>query len=276
MEVIGRLHAISALTETVILTGHASVDSAVRALREHTSDYLVKPVAPDQLLTTVERASERWQRRRAEEALRRSEERSQLLLENISDVVVVVDEALMIGYVSPSVTRVLGVTPDELIGQRWGGLTHPDDVRLLEQFVRQIREGTSIEPSQELRVRHHKGDWRVLDMTAANLIGRGESNRELVLTGRDVTERRRLEVSSASRRRWRASAASEPACETVSFRHGFATQVRLGGPRDLGGPRLRRPPHPPAAGRVRRHRRLRRHRPRVDPQAYHRGWPRGE
>ena len=33
----------------------------------------------------------------------------------------------------------------------------------------------------------------MLDVTAAKLIGRGESNRELVLTGRDVTERRRLE-----------------------------------------------------------------------------------
>jgi two-component system, cell cycle sensor histidine kinase and response regulator CckA len=192
-EVIGRLHAISALTETVILTGHASVDSAVRALRQHTSDYLVKPVAPDQLLTTVERATERWQRRRAEEALRRSEERSQLLLENISDVVVVVDEALSINYVSPSVTRVLGVAPEELIGQRWGSLAHPDDVPLLEQFARQIREGGSTEESQELRVRHRQGEWRTLDVTAAKLIGRGESNRELVLTGRDVTERRRLE-----------------------------------------------------------------------------------
>ncbi len=192
-EVIGRLHAISALTETVILTGHASVDSAVRALRQHTSDYLVKPVAPDQLLTTVERATERWQRRRAEEALRRSEERSQLLLENISDVVVVVDEALSISYVSPSVTRVLGVAPEELIGERWGSLAHPDDVPLLEQFAREIREGGSTEQSQELRVRHRQGEWRVLDVTAAKLIGRGESSRELVLTGRDVTERRRLE-----------------------------------------------------------------------------------
>jgi two-component system cell cycle sensor histidine kinase/response regulator CckA len=192
-EVIGRLHAISALTETVILTGHASVDSAVRALRQHTSDYLVKPVAPDQLLTTVERATERWQRRRAEEALRRSEERSQLLLENISDVVVVVDEALSISYVSPSVTRVLGIAPEALVGQRWGTLAHPDDVALLEQFARKIREGGSTEESQELRVRHRKGEWRVLDVTAAKLIGRGESNRELVLTGRDVTERRRLE-----------------------------------------------------------------------------------
>jgi two-component system, cell cycle sensor histidine kinase and response regulator CckA len=192
-EVIGRLHAISALTETVILTGHASVDSAVRALRQHTSDYLVKPVAPDQLLTTVERATERWQRRRAEEALRRSEERSQLLLENISDVVVVVDESLTIGYISPSVMRVLGAVPEDLIGKRWSSLTHPDDVRLLEQFAREIREGTAIEASQELRVRHRQGDWRVLDVTASNLIASGKSSRAIVLTGRDVTERRRLE-----------------------------------------------------------------------------------
>ena len=192
-EVIGRLHAISALTETVILTGHASIDSAVRALRQHTSDYLVKPVAPDQLLTTVERATERWQRRRAEEALRRSEERSQLLLENISDVVVVVDDALSINYVSPSVTRMLGVAPEELIGERWSALAHPDDVPLLEHFARQIREGGSTEQSQELRVRHHQGEWRVLDVSAAKLMVRGEPSRELVLTGRDVTERRRLE-----------------------------------------------------------------------------------
>jgi two-component system cell cycle sensor histidine kinase/response regulator CckA len=78
-EVVRRLHALSELTETVILTGHASVDSAVQALRQQSSDYLVKPVSPEQLMTTIERAGERWQRRRAEEALRQSEESSRLL-----------------------------------------------------------------------------------------------------------------------------------------------------------------------------------------------------
>jgi two-component system cell cycle sensor histidine kinase/response regulator CckA len=78
-EVVRRLHALSELTETVILTGHASVDSAVQALRQHSSDYLVKPVSPEQLLHTIERAGERWQRRRAEEALRQSEASSRLL-----------------------------------------------------------------------------------------------------------------------------------------------------------------------------------------------------
>jgi PAS domain S-box-containing protein len=197
MEVIGRLRSISALTETVILTGHASVDSAVRALRHHTSDYLVKPVAPDQLLTTVERASERWQRRRAEEALRRSEERSQLLLENISDVVMVVDEQANIRYVSPSVIPLLGYAPVELTGRRCSEVTHADDLHIIDAFVRDTTPpgpASLSVPSapQELRLRHRSGEWRVLEVTAANLVGRSDV-RELVLTGRDVTDRRRLE-----------------------------------------------------------------------------------
>ena len=209
MEVVGRLHAISALTETVILTGHASVDSAVRALREHTADYLVKPVAPDLLLTTVERARERWQRRRAEEALRRSEERSQLLLENISDIVMVVDAQLTMQYVSPSVTRVLGYQPDDLMGRRCSDVTHADDIHIIEQFVQPAAtpplgmtggtnghhappgEGPASAP-HELRMRDRAGEWRLLEVTAANL-GEGRDVQGLVLTGRDVTERRRLE-----------------------------------------------------------------------------------
>jgi two-component system cell cycle sensor histidine kinase/response regulator CckA len=78
-EVVRQLRALSEMTETVILTGHASVDSAVQALRQHSTDYLVKPVSPEHLLNTIERAGERVRRRRAEEALRQSEESSRKL-----------------------------------------------------------------------------------------------------------------------------------------------------------------------------------------------------
>ena len=87
-------------------------------MRQRTYDYLVKPVPPEKLLTTIDRAGERWQRRRAEEALRQSEERAQLLLEHISDVVMVVDDALVFRYVSPSVRRLLDYLPNELVGRR--------------------------------------------------------------------------------------------------------------------------------------------------------------
>jgi PAS domain S-box-containing protein len=192
MEVIGRLHGISALTEAIVLTGNASVDSAVRAMREHTCDYLIKPVEPEQLLNTLERAGERWQRRHAEAALRRSEERSQRLLQNISDVVAVVDEDLAYRYVSPSVTRVSGHRPDQLVGRSWLDLSHPDDAPAIEQLVRESLSSSVAQPTATIRMRHIDGDWRVLEVTSARLVGE-EDYAGLVLTARDVTERQRLE-----------------------------------------------------------------------------------
>src|ERR1700722_14225814 len=58
IDLLAELHAEHAATEVVVLTGNASITSAVRALRERTFDYLLKPVSPDQLVATLERAAE--------------------------------------------------------------------------------------------------------------------------------------------------------------------------------------------------------------------------
>jgi signal transduction histidine kinase len=108
IELIGHLREIAALTEVVILTGNASVDSAVRALREHSNDYLVKPVQPDQLLGTIERAAERWQRRRAEEAMRQSQGRLRLIFDHVSDALYVADDAGRIIDANPAACALSG------------------------------------------------------------------------------------------------------------------------------------------------------------------------
>jgi DNA-binding response OmpR family regulator len=46
-------------TVTLLLTGYASVESAIAALRHGVYDYLCKPCAPEELLATIERALER-------------------------------------------------------------------------------------------------------------------------------------------------------------------------------------------------------------------------
>jgi two-component system cell cycle sensor histidine kinase/response regulator CckA len=75
IELAARLHALSERTEVVVLTGNATLDSAIGALRQHSVDYLVKPVQIEQLLAVASIATERWQRRDAEEKLRESDER---------------------------------------------------------------------------------------------------------------------------------------------------------------------------------------------------------
>lgn len=67
LQVIGEVRRRSADSVTIVLTGYASVDSAVRALREGAYAYLLKPCDAEELRATVARGLER---RRLGEQLR--------------------------------------------------------------------------------------------------------------------------------------------------------------------------------------------------------------
>jgi len=56
LDLVKRMHAQRIDTQLVMVTAHASVDTAVEAMRHGAFDYLEKPVAPDQLEGVVARA----------------------------------------------------------------------------------------------------------------------------------------------------------------------------------------------------------------------------
>jgi diguanylate cyclase (GGDEF)-like protein len=58
-ELLGRLRRDHPGTDAILITAHASLDSAVAALRLGAVDYLAKPVRPDELALVVRRALER-------------------------------------------------------------------------------------------------------------------------------------------------------------------------------------------------------------------------
>jgi signal transduction histidine kinase len=108
IELVGRLREIAGLTEVVILTGNASVDSAVRAMRENSNDYLLKPVQPEHLIGTIERAGERWHRRRAEEGMRESQDRLRLIFDHVSDALYIANDAGQIIDANPAACALSG------------------------------------------------------------------------------------------------------------------------------------------------------------------------
>src|SRR5207248_3781529 len=72
-------------------------------------------------------------RRHAEERLRRSEQRFRALIENSSDLITLLDRDGSITYVSPSIARMLGYTPADLVGSRRRELVHPADLNRWQQ-----------------------------------------------------------------------------------------------------------------------------------------------
>jgi diguanylate cyclase (GGDEF)-like protein len=68
LEVMVRIKAISPLTEAIILTGHASIDTAIKAIGQGAFSYLLKPYNMDELLRNIRHGVERQQAK--EEILR--------------------------------------------------------------------------------------------------------------------------------------------------------------------------------------------------------------
>ncbi len=133
------------------------------------------------------------ERRRAEEALRESEERFRVLIQNALDIIMVTDAEGTISYISPAVEWVLGYQPEEMVGTNTADYVHPDDLEGAFGELAAALARPGVHPvAVETRVRHKSGSWHWLEGIANNLLG-DPAIKGLVFNHRDVTERKRTE-----------------------------------------------------------------------------------
>ena len=127
--------------------------------------------------------------RRAEEALRESELLFRSLVENISDLILNVDETYTFTYVSPKSREILGYAPEEMLGKT------PCDFMVPEKADRVREEFTALFADPEPRVLfewtmlHRDGSTVILDVSGTpvyDMIGDFTGYRVVC---RDVTER---------------------------------------------------------------------------------------
>ena len=131
-------------------------------------------------------------RKRAEEAVREGAKRSRALIEHAFDVVLLLDRDYGILYASPSVERVLGYAPRELVGRNGLDLIHPDqleDARNL--FATALVSQDSVFTSERL-IQHKYGAWIWTENTMTNLLAE-PSVRAFVVNLRDISGRKQAE-----------------------------------------------------------------------------------
>ena len=123
----------------------------------------------------------------------RSEARFRALVHNSSDVLSLTDADLGIAYQTPSVTRLLGWSPEELAGTRLVDLVHPDDRLALLAAHDDAVSGERDDPTSDVRMRHRDGSWRHVHSIHTNLLADPDV-RFVVVTTRDVTAQKQLEA----------------------------------------------------------------------------------
>lgn len=175
----------------VLVTGSQSEEVAVACIKRGADDYILKSSLkrlPSALISALQRKEAERNQMRAEAALRRSEEHFRSLIENSSDIITIISGDGTITYQSPSVERVLGYSPAELVGRNVFEYIHPAD----GSFVQYALNDAEYNRSLEYRFRHKDGSWRVLETIGKNLLSDPEVA-GLIVNSRDVTERKQAE-----------------------------------------------------------------------------------
>ncbi len=129
-------------------------------------------------------------RKEAEAALRKSEERYRATFQQLHDVLYKTDEAGVIKMVSPSVQRLLGYTPEELLGVSAETLYASRDVAIT--MLQRLRQGQSLE-DYEVDLLRRDGSPVTVSLTASLIFGDGEDRLAIQGTVRDISERKRAE-----------------------------------------------------------------------------------
>ncbi len=136
-------------------------------------------------------------------ALEASEAQYRMLAESASDVVYEVDLEGVLRWVSPSVTRLLGWQPEELLGHHYSALIADEDLALTTLSRDTLHAGGSVEP-YELRYKMSSGGLRWMSIHPQRALDVNGELVSLVVSLRDhqsvVTLRRAAETLSAGTR----------------------------------------------------------------------------
>ena len=126
---------------------------------------------------------------RRRRALRESERRFRLLVQNSSDFIGVIDADGQIRYISPSVEKMLGYSPEDAVGASIVDFLHPDDA---EQVIATRFDDPTQPEVISCRARAADGTWRHLEITGTELLDE-PAVAGIVVNCRDVTERKAAE-----------------------------------------------------------------------------------
>jgi PAS domain S-box-containing protein len=131
------------------------------------------------------------ERKRAEAAVYRSEERFRSVIQNSSDVILIVDGDGTLRYASPATHRVLGYEPEVMVGTSALDLVHPDDLDLASAALVEAAGTPGVAPGATYRVRHASGEWRWIESIGNNLLA-DPAIEGIVINARDVTAQRQV------------------------------------------------------------------------------------
>ncbi|MDP2646440.1 MAG: response regulator [Desulfobacterales bacterium] len=192
LEVIRGIKECSPDTECIVITGHASQESAIEAVNLGAYSYVRKPYDMEQLLLIVRRA---FEKQAAAESLRESEEKFREVSASAQDGIIMLDNEGSISFWNEAAERIFDYSAQEAMGQQLHTLlvprSHHNNYR--EGFSKFQATGRGPVIGQTLEVEALKKDGTELPISISVSATKIKGKWHAIGIVRDISERKRLE-----------------------------------------------------------------------------------
>ncbi len=129
-------------------------------------------------------------------ALYKNETKFRTIVQQLSDLIVIIDAHGSITYISPAGTRILGYRPEEMLGTNIFNYVHPDDLdNALEEVEKTLQEDIPDDVLPDLvffRIINSRSELIMLEGVGRNAFNNDAIN-GMILTFKDVTQQRTAE-----------------------------------------------------------------------------------
>jgi PAS domain S-box-containing protein len=200
-------------TETlvIVITGHASIESAIESLRRGAYDYLRKPFEPEEFLTTVDNCLHFKRIKKDNRFLRgklmASEKRYRYLIQDSPDIIYILDEHGNFTFLSNAVERLLNLKIDQLVGKHYTMVIHDEDLDKAKYLFNERRTGDRAASGITLRLKvnadrdrlhHSEADHLTIELKSKGIYDKDvtEGSKKFLGThgvARDISDRKRFE-----------------------------------------------------------------------------------
>lgn len=220
-------------------------DGSWHNIEAHGVNLVDNPVISGIVLT----ARDITDRKTVEQALAEREKYMRTLIENITDVILILDREGKLTFISSSLANVLGYEPNQYLGDDpliyFAEALHADDIKKVTDFVAESLRKPGLSETIEFRVLHADGSERTIESSANNLLD-DPIIQGVVSTMRDISEKKKVQETITARERYYRSLIRNAADmvtvldESLSFQWGSPSAARITGysPEDAYGKRI--------------------------------------
>jgi PAS domain S-box-containing protein len=148
-DVLSHIKALHPDTSIIVITGYATVEHSIEAMKNGAFDFIPKPFSPDQLRVVVSKAIEHTS---ALKDISNEKSRIRVLINLLANGVMVTDIEKKLVLANPAFMKIMGFKGDDIIGSPFTLLVQQEQLRQMVENALFMPESEITELTEELEI----------------------------------------------------------------------------------------------------------------------------